>query len=154
MLESRFMTRVGRLAVLLLAFALFGQSVSEVEITAEPRHRLSLENQYVRVFEVDVPPHESTLMHRHRHDYIFVTLGASEVSNEVEGTPAATLKLEDSETRFTPGNFAHIARNLASTPFRNVTIEFLRDKITTQAKWDQKRGMNVRSEAHTSELQS
>ena len=143
MLESRFMTRVGRLAVLLLAFALFGQSVSEVEITAEPRHRLSLENQYVRVFEVDVPPHESTLMHRHRHDYIFVTLGASEVSNEVEGKPAATLKLQDGETRFTPGNFAHIARNLASTPFRNVTIEFLHDKAAAPAKWEQERGLNV-----------
>ena len=139
------MTRVGRLAVLLLAFALFGQSVSEVEITAEPHHHLALENQYVRVFEVDVPPHESTLMHRHRHDYIFVTLGASEVSNEVEGKPAATLKLQDGETRFTPGNFAHIARNLASTPFRNVTIEFLRDKTTAQAKWDQERGLNVLS---------
>ena len=143
MLESRFMTRVGRLAVLLLAFALFGQSVSEVEITAEPHHRLALENQYVRVFKVDVPPHESTLMHRHRHDYIFVTLGASEVSNEVEGKPAAMLKLQDGETRFTPGNFAHIARNLASTPFRNVTIEFLQDKAASQAKWDQERGLNV-----------
>jgi len=55
------------------------------------------------------------------------------------------LKLQDGETRFTPGNFAHIARNLASTPFRNVTIEFLRDKITTQAKWDQERGLNVLS---------
>src|SRR6266571_4313561 len=113
MLESRCMIRVGRLAVLLLAFTLFGQSVSEVEITAEPHHHLALENQYVRVFEVDVPPHESTL------------------------------KLQDGETRFTPGNFAHIARNLASTPFRNVTIEFLQDKAASQAKWDQERGLNV-----------
>src|SRR5204862_1431382 len=143
MLESRCMTRVGCLAVPLIAFTLFGQSVSEVEITAEPHHRLALENQYVRVFKVDVPPHESTLMHRHRHDYIFVTLGASEVSNEVEGKPASTLKLQDGETRFTPGNFAHIARNLASTPFRNVTIEFLQDKAASQAKWDQERGLNV-----------
>src|SRR6059058_2183589 len=86
MLESRCMTRVGCLAVPLIAFTLFSQSVSEVEITAEPHHRLSLENQYVRVFKVDVPPHESTLMHRHRHDYIFVTLGASEVSNELKGS--------------------------------------------------------------------
>src|SRR5207245_2975109 len=82
-------------------------------------------------------------MHRHRHDYVFVTLGASEVSNEVEGKPAAMLTLQDGETRFTPGNFAHIARNLASTPFRNVTIEFLQDKAASQAKWDQERGLNV-----------
>src|SRR5205814_7728403 len=134
MLESRCMTRVGCLAVPLIAFILFGQSVAEVEITAEPHHRLALENQYVRVFKVDVPPHESTLMHRHRHDYILVTLGASEVSNEVEGKPAATLKLEEGETRFTPGNFAHMARNLASTAFCNVTMECLRDKMTSQAK--------------------
>src|SRR5689334_18105551 len=143
MLESRCMTRVGRPAVLLLAVTLFAQSGSEVEITAEPHHHLALENQYVRLFKVDVPPHETTLMHRHRHDYVFVTLGASEVSNEVEGKPAATLKLQDGEARFTPGNFAHIARNLASTPFRNVTIEFLQDKTAAPAKWDQERGLNV-----------
>src|SRR5881296_4122850 len=38
---------------------------------------------------------------------------------------------------------SHIARNLASTPFRNVTIEFLQDKAASQAKWDQERGLNV-----------
>jgi quercetin dioxygenase-like cupin family protein len=137
------MTRVGRPAVLLLAVTLFAQSGSEVEITAEPHHHLALENQYVRVFKVDVPPHDATLMHRHRHDYVFVTLGASQVSNEVEGKPAAMLKLQDGEARFTPGNFAHIARNLASTPFRNVTIEFLQDKAAAPAKWDEERGLNV-----------
>jgi len=137
------MTRVGRPAVLLLAVTLFAQSGSEVEITAEPHHHLALENQYVRVFKVDVPPHDATLMHRHRHDYVFVTLGASQVSNEVEGKPAAMLKLQDGEVRFTPGNFAHIARNLASTPFRNVTIEFLQDKAAAPAKWDEERGLNV-----------
>jgi quercetin dioxygenase-like cupin family protein len=137
------MTRVGRPAVLLLAVTLFAQSGSEVEITAEPHHHLALENQYVRVFKVDVPPHDATLMHRHRHDYVFVTLGASQVSNEVAGKPAAMLKLQDGEARFTPGNFAHIARNLASTPFRNVTIEFLQDKAAAPAKWDEERGLNV-----------
>jgi beta-alanine degradation protein BauB len=140
------MIRARHLPILLLAFNLLGQSVSEVEITVEPHHRLALENQYVRVFKVDLPPHESTLMHRHRHDYVFVTLGASEVENDVEGKPPATLKLQDGETRFTPGNFAHIARNLASTPFCNVTIEFMQDeraRSSTSPKWDEERGLNV-----------
>jgi hypothetical protein len=34
--------------------------------------------------------------------------------------------LADADTRFVPGNFAHIAMNLAEMPFRNVTIEFMR----------------------------
>jgi hypothetical protein len=32
-------------------------------------------------------------MHRHRHDYVFVTLGDAHVSNEVEGKSSVDLKL-------------------------------------------------------------
>ncbi|HEY1263042.1 MAG TPA: hypothetical protein VGF06_05925, partial [Terriglobales bacterium] len=119
--------RPALLPFLVLAASLAAQS-SAVEITAEPAHHLALQNGYVRVFKVEAPPHAATLMHRHRHDYVFVTLGASEVSNEVEGKPPVTLKLPDGETRFVPGGFAHIARNLADTPFRNVTIELMQDE--------------------------
>ncbi|MBZ5572949.1 MAG: hypothetical protein LAO09_13845 [Acidobacteriia bacterium] len=118
-----------------------------VELTSEPSHHLALENQYVRVFQVEVAPRRATLLHRHRHDYIFVTLGPSEVSNEVQGKPPVTLKLQDGETRFTPGNFAHVARNLANTPFRNVTIELLQDDkahaAPPPAKWDEDRALHV-----------
>jgi quercetin dioxygenase-like cupin family protein len=102
-------------------------STQEVEITSEPSHHLALENKFVRVYKVEVAPHAATLMHRHRHDYLFVTLGDSRVSNEVEGKAPVQLSLADGETRFAAGNFAHIARNLADTPFRNVTIEILQD---------------------------
>jgi len=134
--------------LLLTAVVLSAQTnaTKEVEITAEPSHHLALENNYVRVFKVEVAPHAATLMHRHRHDYVFVTLGASEVSNEVEGKAPLTLKLQDGETRFTPGGFAHIAKNLSDQPFRNVTIEFLQDEKARQSpppKWDEERGLHV-----------
>jgi len=121
-----------------LALTLFAQSPKEVEITAEPHHHPALENSYVRVFKVEVGPHDSTLMHWHRHDYLFVTIGATEVENDVAGKAPVTLKLQDGEVRFTPGNFAHIARNLALTPLRNVTIEL---KNNSAAKWDEDRGL-------------
>lgn len=121
------------------------KALSEVEITSEPVHHLALENSYVRVFQVEVAPHSATLMHRHRHDYVFVTLGDSEISNEVEGKSPVDVKLRDGETRFAPGNFAHIARNLANTPFRNVTIELLQDEKAASApsKWNEDRGVHV-----------
>jgi quercetin dioxygenase-like cupin family protein len=132
---------------LLLALTVSAQTpAAEVEITAEPSHHLALQNQYVRVFQVEVPAHAATLMHRHRHDYIFVTLGASEVSNQVAGKPPVTLKLQDGEVRAVDGNFAHIARNLASTPFRNVTIELLQDEkahTTPPPSWDDDRSLQV-----------
>jgi oxalate decarboxylase/phosphoglucose isomerase-like protein (cupin superfamily) len=72
-------------------------------------------------------------MHWHRHDYIFVTLGPTEIANEVQGKPPVTLKLQEGETRFAPAPFAHIARNLGDRPFRNVTIEILEDEKLRQS---------------------
>ena len=134
------------LAALLLSTVLAAQSVPEVEITNEAHHHLALENEYVRVFQVEAPAHQATLMHRHRHDYVWVSLGDADVSNEVEGKPPVEAKFKDGETHFTPGNFAHIVRNLADTPFRNVTIELMQDekaRTSPPAKWDEDRGLHV-----------
>ena len=57
----------------------------------------------------------------------FVTLGGSEIENTVTGKPPVQLKLKDGDARFLMGGFSHTARNLSDQPFRNVTIEFLRN---------------------------
>ncbi|MGA9472901.1 MAG: cupin domain-containing protein [Terriglobales bacterium] len=129
--------------VVLPMFALTRSATAQdVEITAEPSHHVALENAHVRAFKVEVAPHAATLMHWHRHDYIFVTLGDAHISNEVEGKSPVEAKLYDGDTRFAPGNFAHIARNLADTPFRNVTIELLQDEKMrpAPAHWDKDSG--------------
>jgi len=119
----------------------------EVEITAEPHHHLTLENKSVRVFYVDVAPHSDTLMHWHRHDYIYVTLGDTEVVNAVKDKPPVTVKLPDGETRFSPATFAHLVTNPTDQPFRNVTIEILEDESLrhSPAHWDEDRGLHVLS---------
>lgn len=129
------------LLIPLIVFSLSAQT-TEVELTSEPHHHLALENDNVRVFKVEVAPHTATLMHRHHHDYLFVTLGDAHVSNEVEGKPPVDLKLSDGETKFSPGNFAHIARNVSDQPFRNVTIELLQDaKLrTSPSPWPMEGG--------------
>jgi quercetin dioxygenase-like cupin family protein len=120
-----------------LSRPLLAQS-GEVEITSEPHHHLVFENELIRVFRVEVPAGETTLMHRHNHDYVYVTLGASDLENRIQGKPAARIQLQDGETRFTAGNFAHAVRDLASTPFRNITVELLQDAKTRDAPspWD------------------
>ncbi len=134
------MSRV--LFLFLLIPFLAAQTATEVEITSEPSHHLALENEQVRVFKVEVAPDSATLMHRHRHDYLYVTLGDAHISNEVEGKPPVDLKITDGEARFTPGNFAHVARNLSDRPFRNVTIEFVQDEKLRQtpSHWAEENG--------------
>jgi quercetin dioxygenase-like cupin family protein len=131
-------SKIAVLAALLPALALAQSPASEVAITAEPHHHLVLENAQVRVFLVEVAPHTATLMHRHDHDYFFVTLGATEIENDVAGKPPISLKLQDGETRFSTGGFAHIAKDLGDTPFRNVTIELLQPGPATAGGGDEK----------------
>jgi quercetin dioxygenase-like cupin family protein len=123
-------------------FCLLMPATEVVEVTAEPSHHLALANEQVRAFQVEVAPHAATLMHHHGHDYLFVTLGESHVSNEVLGKEPVDLKLADGETRFTAGNFSHVARNLSDQPFRNVTVELMQDDKLRDAPspWQQEDG--------------
>ncbi len=117
----------------------------EVEITAEPHHHLTFENKSVRVFNVEVLPDTATLMHWHRHDYIYVTLGDVEIANQVKDKPPVTVNLKDGQTAFTPATFAHLVRDSSDQPFRNVTIEILEDESLRKSTphWDEDRGLDI-----------
>jgi len=134
-------------AILTIAFfAVLVSAQSAVEVNAEPNHHLVLDNEFVRAYKVEVGPRAVTLLHHHAHDYMFVSIGDAQIENDVQGKPPITLKLQDGETRFLHGNFAHVAKNLADKPFRNVTIEFMKDEEARKhppAKWDEERGMSV-----------
>ncbi len=147
MLKSRPMRR--RLAlpfVLFFAFILSAQTRSRSRDHGRAQSSSGARKPIRRVFKVEVAPHAATLMHRHRHDYIFVTLGRPSVENQVAGKPPVKLTLQDGETRFLPGGFAHIAKNLSDQPFRNITIELMQDEKSRQSpppKWDEDRGLHI-----------
>jgi quercetin dioxygenase-like cupin family protein len=126
------------LVVLLSAAAVlvYTQQPAEVEITSEPSHHQVIQNEFVRVFDVTVAPKSSTLVHRHRHDYLFVTLGDSDVINARAGANPVPLHLKDGEIRFTPGNFAHAAINSSDKPFHNLTIELLKSSTNVKTCTD------------------
>ncbi len=122
----------------------------EVEITAEPHHHLVLENKSVRVFNIEVAPNDATQMHWHRHDYIAVAIGPSEISNTVKDNtgkdkPAVTVKFVDGDTRFAPATFAHAVRTTSPQAFRNVTVELLDDAAlrTAPSTWDDSRSLDI-----------
>lgn len=145
MLESRPMRRVFA-ASLLATACLAAQTSGKVEITSEPNHHRVLENPYVRVFEVEIPPGGATLLHYHRHDYVSVNLGSAELLNQVEGKAAVTVKLQDGQTAFAEGNFAHSVRNTGATSFRNVTVELLEDEKARRSpppSWDEERALHI-----------
>jgi hypothetical protein len=114
-------------SLILLFLTTLLSAQAEVEITAEPHHHPIFANSQIRVFKVDVPPHSDTLLHWHRHDYIYVTLGDSEVINAVQGKSPVTVTLRDGQTDLLAAPYAHVAHNQSDKPFRNVTVELLQD---------------------------
>ncbi len=119
------MKLISSFAFVMVTLALPAQAPQPVPVRNEPRHHLAFENSLLRVFRVEVAPHDSTLLHQHALDYIFVSLGASDVINAPQGKPEIHLQLADGEVRYAPATVIHVARNLSDKPFRNLTIEFL-----------------------------
>jgi len=122
------MRRIRLLPALIICAALRAQAPESqpAHLPGEPHHHLKIENSYVRAYYVEVAPHDSTLLHQHDLDYLYVILGPADIINAVAGKPELHQVLKDGEVHFTRGGFAHVARNLSDAPFRNVTIEFLR----------------------------
>jgi hypothetical protein len=99
--------------------------VSAVPISEEHHHHLVFDNPFIRAYEVEVPPHESTLLHRHDQDYVYVVFGDADITNAVEGKTPVKAHLANTTVNFAKGPFAHVARNDGDTTFRNITIQLL-----------------------------
>ena len=78
-----------------------------VPVGEEGHHQLVLENEYTRVFHVVLAPKESTLMHQHDRDYVYVMIGSSQVEVVKPGAAPTQMKLNDGDVKFTKGPLTH-----------------------------------------------
>jgi hypothetical protein len=97
-----------------------------VPISDEPHHRLVLRNEFTHVYNVMVSPLDVTLLHQHDLPYLYVTLGPAEIVNAIVAKPELHQILQDGETHYSPGKFAHLVRTDSGLPFHNITIELVR----------------------------
>jgi quercetin dioxygenase-like cupin family protein len=109
------------------------QAQAPVEITAEPHHHLVVENKYVRAFAFSVDPGQSTLMHRHGHDYVSVFVGDSQANNTKEGAQPAPASFKDGDVKFSAAGLVHAVTDTGTTPVRNATIELLQPTTNPKA---------------------
>ena len=101
-----------------------------VPISEEPHPRLVLQNDFVHVYNVMVPPMDFTLLHQHDLPYLYVVLGPADIINAIVGKPELHQVLQDGETHYSPGHFAHVVRTDSGEPFHNVTIGLVRPQGT------------------------
>jgi len=124
-------------AFLLLLVSLTFAQEKTVPVGDEPDHHLVLENEYTRVFHVVLPPGNSTLMHQHVRDYVYVMIGPSQIEMTKAGAAPMQMKLNDGDVKFTKSPLTHKVSNIGETPFVNVTIEVKKPstKAVCGASW-------------------
>jgi hypothetical protein len=71
---------------LLIVFFISNQSLfAQIPVYEEPRHKVALRNEYVRLIDVNVPAHDTTLYHRHFIPSVIVFLSKSTTGSQVKG---------------------------------------------------------------------
>lgn len=96
--------------------------------------RLLFENERVRVWDLRLAPGQSTGMHRHATDYLYVVIGDGVLTGiDREGKPKETTAFRDGDVRFRAIDDAdvHEAINAGSGPWRNIVVE-LKEPRTPQ----------------------
>jgi len=98
----------------------------------EPHHHLAYEDASLRVLRVHVAGHDTTFLHRHDPDYLWVSIGNSDITNAKPGSADAIVRTPNLGVHFSAGHFDHVARNRLATSFDNITVELLQSQ--TNAK--------------------
>jgi quercetin dioxygenase-like cupin family protein len=126
-----------------VSFSAAADNDTAVPISQEPHHHLVLENEYTRVYDVTVPAHQSTLLHRHDNDYLAVILEPAEMQIAVLGRPVTTGRAGKGEVRFAAVPVIHRLMDNGDTPFRNLIIEILKKKSGTPRVTTPERGLDI-----------
>jgi len=96
-----------------------------VPIEREPRHRRVLANEYVRVFLVEIAPHERTLCHHHAHDYVMYVIGDAEIVSAPRDSTPKTYNYRAGDCEFSPAGLVHVVENRRDAKFSNLLVELL-----------------------------
>lgn len=94
--------------------------------SADVGSRLLFENDRVRVWDLRLEPGQSTGLHRHVHDYLYVVIGDGVLQGVgADGQADPPRPMADGEVRFRAidGEDVHEAVNRGDTPWRNIIVE-------------------------------
>ena len=68
-----------------LVFLLAGRITGQVPVREEPRHKVALQNEYIRLLDVRVLPGDTSLFHVHQIPSFFIPLSTTRIGSEVQG---------------------------------------------------------------------
>ena len=98
----------------------------DTAISSEIGTQLLFENDRVRVWDLRLAPGQSTGLHRHTNDYLYVVIGDGKLQAcDADGRPRPAMEMRDGEVRFREikSEDVHEAVNVGDGPWRNIIVE-------------------------------
>ena len=105
---------------------------AQVPVTEEPRHHVVFANAELRILDVNVPPGDTTLAHRHDFDIVTVSMtNGTNTRQQVPGQPWGAARpprpLGDaSVAEYTGKPASHRVGNIGTSPYQLFAVENLR----------------------------
>ncbi|MBI3527021.1 MAG: hypothetical protein HY067_03555 [Betaproteobacteria bacterium] len=101
-----------------------------VPANEEPRHVVKLENEWVRIIDVEIPEGEQTLYHTHSLDYPYVLVTSVTLYNQIHGQEPRDVKMQAGFIGYynasSKGAYTHRFINRGPGTFRAIGIELLK----------------------------
>jgi quercetin dioxygenase-like cupin family protein len=112
-------------ALLVCSAAVLAQAPAMITMDQEPHHHLSLKNDYVKVFRVEVAPGDSILMHSHDRDTVAIAIGDQMVTVGFPDKPGVHQKNPDGQLRLQKSGYIHSTAVDPGTAYHTVAVELL-----------------------------
>ena len=113
-------------AMCLISSPLVAQSPAIPTMDHEPHHHLALQNDYVKVFNVEVSPGDSIVLHSHDQDTVAIAIGDQLVTVGIPGKPDVHQKNADAQLRLQRSGYIHSTHVDGDTPYHTVAVELMR----------------------------
>ena len=106
-----------------------------VPANEEPRHVVKLENEWVRIIDVEIPEGEQTLYHTHSLDYPYVLVTSVTLYNQIHGQEPKDAKMQAGFVGYydaaSKGAYTHRFINRGPGTFRAIGIELMTPRPDT-----------------------
>jgi hypothetical protein len=114
------------LALLCLVPAtVLAQSPELPNMDHEPHHHLTVQNDFVKIFDVRVSPGDSIILHSHDKDTVAIAIGEQLVTIGIPGKPDVHQKNADAQVRLQRSGYVHSTHVDGAAPYHTVAVELM-----------------------------
>ncbi len=117
--------------LLINTFLFFNNSIAQLPVRNEPHHKIVLENDYVRILDVHINEHDTTLTHIHAAASVMVFLSNSTIGTQIIAEKPVINDVKAGATSYAAYDekpIKHRVWNQGKSPFHVMDIELVKQK--------------------------